>query len=193
MEKVVIRSAVPGDAARMLEIYAGYVQHTAISFEYVSPTLEVFLSRIAAVQAMYPWLALEVDGRVMGYAYAGRFHGRAAFDWDCETTIYLDPEVRGRGLGRRLYGALEAALRGMGVETMYALIAFADPEDEHLTNASARFHTRMGYQQAGRLHRCGYKFGRWYDMLYMEKAIGKHGAPVARLTPYRGEVLPSLL
>lgn len=187
MEKIVIRSAAPGDAARMLEIYAGYVENTSVSFEYVPPSLDTFLGRIEAVQAVYPWLALEVDGRVMGYAYAGRFHGQAAFDWVCETTIYLDPEARGRGLGRRLYGALEAALRGMGIQTMYALIAFADPEDEHLTNASARFHARMGYRQVGRLNRCGYKFGRWYDMLYMEKPIGEHGAPAARVAPYRGE------
>jgi phosphinothricin acetyltransferase len=84
---VIIRDARPADAGPLLEIYAWYVRHTAVSFEYEPPTLEAFRGRMAATTARYPWLVAEEDGRPLGYACAGPFKGRAAYDWSCETTI----------------------------------------------------------------------------------------------------------
>lgn len=184
MSEIIIRDARPRDAARMLEIYAYYVERTAVSFEYEPPSLEVFMGRIAAVQARFPWLALERDGIVEGYAYAAPYHPRAAFGWCCETTVYLAPDCRRQGCGRRLYEALEAALKAMGIQNLYALVACPDPPDQYLSTDSADFHARMGYVQAGRLRRCGYKFGRWYDMLYLEKQIGGHPSPIAPVLTY---------
>ena len=169
-----VRTATPGDAERLLEIYAWYVRHTAVTFDYDVPSLSDFKARMERTLLRYPYLVIEEGGRVMGYACAGPFVGRAAYDWACETTIYLDHAERRKGLGRALYSALEAKLGRMGVLNLYACIGVPEREDEYLTLDSARFHARLGYVEAGRFRRCGYKFGRWYDMIWMEKLIGEH-------------------
>ena len=106
-----IRSATVDDAERLLEIYAYYVEQTAISFEYVSPTVEEFRERIVTITKKYPYLVLEDAGVIRGDSYAGVFKGRAAYDHCCETTIYLNRESKGNGYGRALYEALESALK----------------------------------------------------------------------------------
>ena len=170
-----IRAASLRDADRLLEIYGWYVENTAVSFEYVPPSTEEFRKRISRVQEKYPWLVLEEDGGIRGYAYAAAFHSRAGFSRCCEVSIYLDRDARGRGYGRKLYEALESELKGMGILNLYACIADPVTEDEYLTHASERFHRRLGFITAGIFHRCGYKFGRWYNMIWMEKIIGIHG------------------
>ena len=123
------------------------------------------------------------DGVIRGYAYAGVFKGRAAYDRSCEMTIYLDREAAGRGpgsgrgLGRKLYEALEEELKARGILNLYACIgvpAKNAEDDEYLDHNSEQFHAHMGYTTVGRFHLCGYKFGRWYDMIWMEKMIGEH-------------------
>lgn len=185
---MIIRDARASDAPRLLEIYAWYVERTAVTFEYVTPTLEEFRGRIEQTTRKYPWLVAEEDGRVVGYAYAGTFKGRAAYDWSCETTVYLDREAWGRGLGRALYGALEAALGEMGIRNLYACISWSDTEDEILTQDSPRFHERMGFTLAGRYRQCASKFGRWFDMVWMEKHIGPH-EPNPAAVKWRGSKL----
>ena len=174
MSEMIIRSATTEDAARLLEIYAYYVENTAISFECEVPSLEEFKNRIAATLEKYPYLVLEEDGMIRGYAYAGIFKGRAAYDHCCEVTIYVDCNSKGRGYGRALYGALEEALRKRGIINLYACIADPVSEDEYLTKNSEQFHQHMGYAKVGEFHKCGYKFGRWYNMIWMEKMIGEH-------------------
>ena len=171
---MVIREANLSDAARMLEIYAYYVKNTAVTYEIEVPSLAEFRERMRRVTARYPWLVVEEGGIILGYAYAGPFKGRAAYDWSCEMTIYLDHGARRRGLGRALYGALETRLRDMGILNLYACIAVPDEEDEYLTRSSADFHAHMGYSLAGTFRQCGYKFGRWYNMIWMEKIVGGH-------------------
>ena len=119
---VIIRDACISDAPRLLEIYSYYVQHTAISFEYTTPTQEEFCRRMRRIISRNPYLVAEVDGTVQGYAYAGAFVGRAAYDWSCELTIYLARDARKMGLGRQLYTALEQRLAQMGVLNLYACI-----------------------------------------------------------------------
>lgn len=179
-----IRSARPDDAARLLEIYAWYVENTAVSFEYDVPSVEAFRERMARTTRRYPWLVIEEDGRALGYAYAGPFKGRTAYDWSCETSVYLDRAARGRGLGRALVEALEAALGRMGIVNAYACIAWTEVEDETLTWDSARFHARLGYETLGRFQRCAYKFGRWYDMIWMGKTVGERRAEQPPVRPW---------
>jgi len=169
-----IRNAAASDAERLLEIYDYYVNHTAITFEYVTPSPAEFRGRIEKTMQRYPYLVIEKDGRIAGYAYAGPLKDRAAYDWSCEMSIYLDRNAQKCGLGRLLYEALETELRKMGILNLYACIGYPETEDEYLTTNSADFHAHLGYKTAGRFHKCGYKFGRWYDMIWMEKIIGKH-------------------
>ena len=111
----------------------------------------------------------------MGYAYAGAFVGRAAYDHSCELSIYLDHSAKRRGFGRALYDAMESALKAMGITNMYACIGDPpDAEDEYLTRNSEHFHEHLGFVKVGTFHKCGYKFGRWYNMIWMEKIIGEH-------------------
>lgn len=173
--EVKIRYATIADAPRLLEIYSYYVENTVITFEYKVPTLEEFKSRIENTLKKYPYLCIEKDGFVVGYSYAGSFKGRAAYDWSVETTIYLDRTVQKCGLGRKLYEALEEELKKMGILNLYACIGYPQKEDQYLTKNSACFHEHLGYTTVGTFHNCGYKFNRWYDMIWMEKIIGHHG------------------
>lgn len=183
-----IRRATPADAARMLEIYSWYVENTAITFEYDAPTLEAFTGRIIETSKRYPWLAMEAGGRLIGYAYAGPLYRRAAYDWSCEISIYLDREARGQGCGKALYDALEAALSRRGMRNLYACVAVPNgTADAYLTDASVRFHEKMGFVHAGRFHRCGYKFGRWYDVAWLEKRLDGDDAPTKAPFPAEGE------
>lgn len=173
MSTAIVRDAMLADAGRLLEIYAYYVEYTAISFEYDVPTLSEFQSRMENTMKRYPYLVIEQDGIVQGYAYASAFVGRAAYDRSCELTIYLDRNAQKRGLGRKLYEALESRLRAMGMLNLYACIGYPEKEDEYLTRNSAAFHEHLGFEKAGTFHNCGYKFGRWYHMIWMEKIIGE--------------------
>lgn len=176
MDKVTVRDASIEDAERILEIYAYYVTNTAISFEYEVPALKEFQNRIENTLRHYPYLVVEKNGIIQGYAYAGPFVGRAAYDWSCELTVYLDHASRKCGLGRKIYEALEERLRDMGILNLYACIGYPEQEDEYLNKNSADFHARLGFTKVGEFHNCGYKFGRWYNMIWMEKIIGEHGA-----------------
>lgn len=172
---IIVRSAVLEDAERILEIYSYYVQNTAISFEYETPALDEWKARMARTMSRYPYLVIEEDGVIQGYSYAGAFVGRAAYNWSCEMTIYLDHHVQKHGMGRTLYEAMEQALKKMGILNLYACIGYPDEDDEYLTTNSADFHAHLGYTKVGTFHKCGYKFGRWYHMIWMEKIIGEHG------------------
>ena len=169
-----IRSAKPEDAARLLENYAFYVENTAITYEYEVPSKKEFRNRIENTLRKYPYLVLEDDGVIRGYAYAGVFKSRAAYDRSCELSIYVDHTSHGRGYGRGLYEALENELQKRGFLNLYACIAVPIVPDEYLTDNSESFHRHMGYQKVGEFHKCAYKFGRWYNMIWMEKMIGEH-------------------
>lgn len=176
MEKndVIIRAASPGDAEKLLEIYRPYVEKTAITFEYEVPSVEEFQGRIVRTLRRYPYLVAEAGGQILGYAYTGPFVGRAAYDWAAEVSIYLREDCRGMGLGKRLYAAIEEISRAQHITNLNACIGTVEAEDQYLTNNSAQFHGHMGYRMVGEFQKCGYKFGRWYNMVWMEKIIGEH-------------------
>lgn len=171
-----IRRASLEDAPELLKIYAPYVEKTAISFEWETPDISDFTQRMEHIMQKYPYLVAEVDGKTVGYAYAGSFKGRAAYDWDVEVTIYTDQTKQKQGLGRMLYEALESALAAQHILNVNACITVPPGglADEYASNNSKEFHAHMGYQMVGTFTKCGYKFGRWYDMTWMEKHIGSH-------------------
>ena len=182
--KLTIRPAVPADAPVLLAIYAPYVRETAITFEYEVPSEEEFAGRIRAVRARYPYLVAESDGEAVGYAYAGPFKDRAAYDWAVESTVYVRHDRKRQGIGRALYAALEDALRAMGILNFYACIAVPETADEYLTADSVAFHERLGFQTVGRFENCGCKFGRWYHMVWMEKRLGAHRPDPSPIVPF---------
>lgn len=171
-----IRKATEADAEALLGIYAPYVERTAITFEYDVPTVEEFRRRISAIGGGYPYIVAADDGgKALGYAYAHEFYGRAAYRRSVETSVYVDAAARRQGIGRRLYGELERRLSERGFLNMYACIAYAPGgADEFLPYGSVGFHEALGFCLCGHFHKCGYKFGRWYDVVWMEKMIGGH-------------------
>jgi phosphinothricin acetyltransferase len=183
-EDIKIRTATLDDAAALLKIYDYYVQNTAITYEYDTPSLSEFTDRIRTIQQKFPYLVIEQGKKILGYAYASAFHPRIAYQWCVEMTIYLDKNARGMGLGRMLYYELEKRLKEKGYLNLYSCIAYPDAEDEYLTFASVRFHEKMGYKLNGKFTKCGYKFGRWYNMVWMEKMIGDHVPDQKAITAY---------
>lgn len=183
-DHVKIRVAATDDAAKLLEIYRPYVEETAISFEYEVPSLDEFTARMEKTLKKYPYIVAEVDGVLSGYAYTGPFVGRAAYDRAAETTIYLKEDKRKTGLGRRLYGAIEDICRAQNITNLYACIGYPEVEDQYLTKNSVQFHAHLGYRLVGTFQKCGYKFDRWYDMVWMEKIIGIHSPVPAAVVPF---------
>ena len=169
-----VRDARLQDAGRILEIYAHYVKNTAVTFECGVPAPANFRARMERTMARYPYLVAEEGDTVQGFAYAGPLSARKAYDWSCETTVYLHPDARGRGWGRRLYEELGERLREMGVTNLYACVARPESPDEYLDERSLGFHAHMGFERVGEFHACGHKFGRWYNVVWMEKVIGRH-------------------
>jgi L-amino acid N-acyltransferase YncA len=179
-----IRTATAADAAELLSIYSPYVTDTAITFEYDVPPIEEFRNRILSTQKKYPYLVAESGCGILGYAYAGSFNSRPAYDWSAEVTIYIQQNLRRQGIGGNLYCALETALSAMHILNLYACVAYPEALDEHLTKDSVAFHKHCGYSILGRFHKCGYKFGKWYDMVWMEKFLGNHPDHPAPVNPY---------
>lgn len=170
-----IREATLSDAQALYQIYWPYVEYTAISFETTMPTVAAFTERMALTMTRYPYLVLQdADGLIVGYAYASAFNPRPAYDHSAETTIYLAQNARGRGCGKTLYQALFAELKKQGVINLEACIgvpAAGDKSDNFINTNSADFHAHLGFRLVGRFEKCGYKGGRWLDMVWMEKRI----------------------
>ena len=159
-----IRFATERDLPRILDIYAPFVEHTAVSFEYTVPTPEVFTARFRAITAQFPWLVWEEDGRVLGYAYGSAPFERAAFSWCCESSIYLDPCCHGRGIGKKLQLALEALMGMQGYRLLYALVTTDNP-------ASVAFHKALGFSLLASFPDCGWKLGAWHGIVWLEKRL----------------------
>ena len=185
MDKLSIATATSADAAEIAAIYAPYVRDTAITFEYEAPSAREMSSRIERITSTHPWLvARDPSGVAVGYAYASPYYGRAAYAWCVETSIYVDRSARGRGVGRALYQELERVLAAQGILNLYACIATTSTPDAHLDNGSVTFHTRLGYREIGRFTKCGYKFGRWYDTVWMERDLGEHTLGQSSVLPF---------
>lgn len=180
-----LRTVTPDDAEALLRIYAPYVEETAISFEYAVPTAAEFRRRIESIRQKYPYLAAEDEaGRLLGYAYTHDFIAREAYGHCAETTIYIGRDLRRSGLGKALYGALEDISRAQNLFNLYACIGEPIVPGEYLTDNSIRFHEHLGFRRIGVFERCGYKFGRWYNMVWAEKLLAAHPVQPKAVVPF---------
>lgn len=160
------------DAQRLLNIYRPYVERTAVSFEYTVPELAEFQRRMVHTLEKYPYLVAEDETGIVGYAYASAFHERRAYQHGAELSVYVAWNCRRGGVGRRLYAEMAHRLSQQNVYAMYACIASTDRAgDEYLSADSVCFHEHMGFRCVAKFASCGYKFDRWYDMVWMEKRI----------------------
>lgn len=134
--------------------------------------MEEFIERIRHTLEKYPYIVALNNGTIVGYAYAGMFHEREAYSRCVETSIYVDNNMKHMGIGGILHKTLEDELRKDGFLNMYACIACPKKEDEYLNRNSIEFHSHQGYRLVGEFYDCGYKFKRWYNMVWMESSSG---------------------
>ena len=152
-----IRPVHLDDAAAIATIYADYVEHTTISFELAAPTVQQMGERIASLANTYPYLVYEEDGMILGYCYAHAWKERAAYSHTWETTVYLVPQAKGRGIGTALMQRLIADSRAAGCHVLIACIT-----DEN--SPSRAFHEKLGFRKVSHFSQVGFKFGQWLDV-----------------------------
>jgi L-amino acid N-acyltransferase YncA len=162
-----IRQSRDGDVASIAAIYAHHVLHGVASFEEVPPDAdEIARRRDAILDHGLPYLVAERDGRVIGFCYAGLFRPRVGYRFTLEDSIYIDAAEIGRGIGRALLAPLIAGCADLGYRQIVAVIGGSE------TIASIRLHERLGFARAGLLPAVGFKFGRWIDIVLMQRALG---------------------
>lgn len=160
----VIRLAQESDAENMLSIYAPIVRETAISFEVEPPSIAQFQQRIRDILKWTPWLVCEIDGKTIGYAYAGKHRQRAAYQWCVESSVYVGVDSRGKGVGKALYTSLLKVLQLQGFYNVYAGITVPNP-------ASVALHEAVGFSPVGVYQLVGYKLGKWYDVGWWQLSL----------------------
>lgn len=162
-----IREALPEDAKAIADIYNPYILNTVITFEEDPVTPEEILSRIEKVQALgLPYLVMEQNQRVIGYAYASQWRLRAAYRHTVETSIYLNQALAGKGLGTILYKELLDRLRTLHIHVVLGGITLPNP-------VSVGLHEKLGFNKVAHFPQVGYKFGRWLDVGFWELVIGE--------------------
>jgi len=156
-----IRDIRRGDAPRVCELYNHYILNSTASFEEEAVPSPEMAKRIDEVTTRFPWYVYEEDGRVLGFAYAGVFKSRSAYRFTAETTVYLDKDAHGRGIGTALYRRLLDSLRDMQLHAAIACIALPNEKSQAL-------HEKLGYKKIAHFEQVGFKFGTWIDLGYWE-------------------------
>ena len=167
-----LRIARPEDAAEILAIYRPYIENTAITFDTDVPSVSEYSEHISHILENYPFIVAEENGKIIGYAYASTFRARKAYIYTAETSIYVKDGCHRNGVGLALYDELEKWLTKQNVIILYACITHTSySDDPNLPEGSIAFHTSAGYKHIGQMENCGYKFGKWYDIVWMEKRL----------------------
>jgi len=165
-----IRPATRADAAAIAAIYAPYVLHGTASFEIEPPDADAMATRIGkCLDAGWPWLVLELEGAILGYAYATQFRDRAAYAHTAETSIYLKEDQTGRGQGRHLLHTLIDAAGRAGFRQLIAVIG------DSANAGSIGLHKAMGFHLVGTLRDVGLKKGQLLDVVYMQRPVAEAG------------------
>jgi phosphinothricin acetyltransferase len=184
-----IRLATGDDAAAILDIYAPYIQNTSFTFETEVPSLHAFKERINNYLQRWPWLVCEIDGKIAGYAYAGNYRERVAYQWCTESSIYLHDDFQKKGVARALYTALIGILKEQGFRNVYAVINLPNEK-------SVAFHESMGFTYFATYENVGYKLGRWKNVGWWQLIINEYGpepaAPIM-FAELNKEKLPAIL
>ncbi len=167
-ENIVIRQATPEDAEAIINIYAGYIRNTTITFEVEVPTIEEFQKRMEQIQTQFPWLVCEIDGVVAGYAYGSKHAQRAAYRWSADLSVYIDERYHRRHIAAALYAALYAMLRAQGYYTVYAGVSTPNPKSEE-------FHLAQGFEVVGVYPNVGYKLGKWCTLTWYGLPLREYG------------------
>jgi len=171
----IIRPSRDEDVAAVAAIYAHHVLHGTGTFETTAPTEAEMAARRADVLAKgLPYLVAEDDGRVAGFAYCQWFKPRPAYRFSAEDSIYLHPDATGHGLGRKMLDELCSQAQQRGIRKLIAVIG------DSANTASVRVHSAAGFSPAGVITSCGWKFGRWLDIVLMEKSLGDGDATPPR-------------
>ncbi|MCU0941275.1 MAG: N-acetyltransferase family protein [Hydrogenophaga sp.] len=162
-----IRPSRDEDVAAITRIYGHHVLHGTGTFETTPPTEADMAQRRADVLSKgLPWLVVEEAGQVLGFAYGNWFKPRPAYRFSVEDSIYLAPEAAGKGLGRLLLAELVAVLERSGIRKVMAVIGDSG------NAGSIGVHQALGFGHVGTVKACGWKFGRWLDIVLMERALG---------------------
>ena len=165
-----IRDVAEGDAEAIAAIYGHHVLNGTASYDVDPPPVEFHLDKIRRISgAGWPFLVAEVEGEIAGYAYVTQFRDRAAYRFTAEDSIYVHPELMGRGVGKALLAALLDRSAAYGFKTVIAVIGGAEP-------ASIAVHKALGFAEAGRLRAVGWKHERWLDSVYMQLDLPQRGA-----------------
>jgi L-amino acid N-acyltransferase YncA len=159
-----IRMATAADAGQIADVYAPAVTGTVISFEMEPPGVAEMRRRVTEALVTHPWLVAERDGEVAGYARAGRFKDRVAYQWSVETSVYIRTSAHRSGLGRALYGKLFDLLVLQGFYRAYAGVTLPNA-------ASVGLHESLGFTPVGVYQAAGYKFGAWHDVGWWERGL----------------------
>jgi L-amino acid N-acyltransferase YncA len=168
-----IRPAVAADLAEIQAIYAHHVLHGTGSFEEVAPSVEEFEARFAEVTGRgWSWLVAEDATGVLGYAYYTEYHERTAYRFTAENSIYVRDDVRGQGVGKALVARLLEDAERAGFRQMLAVIG----DSENV--GSIGVHSSLGFWRVALLRSVGLKFGRWVDIVFMQRALGRGDADV---------------
>ena len=168
MPSITIRPATAEDIPVITRIYAHAVRHGTASFELDPPDEAEMLRRQRALRdGRFPYIVAEADGAVLGYAYAGLYRTRPAYRYTVEDSVYVAPEAQRQGVGRVLLDALIVRSTALGFRQMIAVIG-----DSTLQAASIGLHAAAGFRMVGTLDAVGYKFDRWLDSVYMQRALG---------------------
>lgn len=177
MKVVTVRPAQLSDAQRMLDIYAPNILHSFVTFENEVPEATVFAQRIAHYEQRFPWLVYDVDGTIAGYVYASPHRDRAAYQWCCESSIYMHESFKGRGAGKVLYQTLFHLLKLQGLRRVYAGITLPN-------EASVRLHDGLGFQWLATYDHVGYKMGEWKDVGWWQLQLNPLDALPQPPTPF---------
>ncbi len=161
---VSIRMATENDAFAIRAIYAPFCESSAVSFEEGAPSADEMAERIRKITSRLPWLVLDDEGRVAGYAYASAHRDRAAYRWSVDSSVYVSPAFPRRGPARALYTALFQLLREQGYFKVHAGITLPNP-------ASVGVHEAMGFQYVGVYPAVGFKEGSWHDVAWYQLAL----------------------
>lgn len=165
LDHATIRAASAADAETIAEIYNYYVTNTVVTFEEEPVSPAEMARRIKEVtSASLPWLVAELQGRVLGYAYASKWKGRSAYRFSVESTVYLDRSHVGLGLGSRLYGELLPILADGGMHIVIGGVALPNP-------ASVALHEKLGFVKAAHFPEVGFKLGQWLDVGYWYRTL----------------------